>query len=40
MKALYRKVFTDKRNPGCKGVYYKKMNCKSRNRIDSYLQDF
>lgn len=37
MKSLYRKVFTEKRNPYCKGKYYKKMNCRSRKHIDQYL---
>lgn len=39
MKSLYRKVFTEKGNPCCKGKYYKKMNSRSKNYIDKYLND-
>lgn len=37
MKSLYRKVFTQKRNPGCKGKYYKRMQSRPKNYINNYI---
>lgn len=34
MKSYYRKVFTEKRNPGCKGKYYKRTSSRSRKHIE------
>lgn len=35
MKAIHRKIFTDKRNPGCKGKFYKKNNSRARIAIET-----